>query len=135
MAAIAPPAPELPSAVAEPVAAAPPAVAPVLPALPPPAIAEDSAEPPLAEPLLAESSRDLVAPEAAAAAAASVAGLLRTLAADRALQVRTGGPTIEDIVRQSLRPLLKEWLDANLPDLVERLVRAEIERVVNRAVP
>jgi cell pole-organizing protein PopZ len=135
VAAIAPPAPELPSAAAEPVAAAPPAVAPVLPALPPSAIADDTAEPSLAEPVLAESSADLVAPEAAAAAAASVAGLLRTLASDRALQVHAGGPTIEDIVRQTLRPLLKEWLDANLPALVERLVRAEIERVVNRAVP
>ncbi len=76
----------------------------------------------------------LVAPEAAAAAAASVGSLLRALASDRALQVRTGGPTIEDIVRQSLRPLLKDWLDANLPALVERLVRAEIERVVNRSL-
>lgn len=135
--AIEPPAPEPPSAPAAgvPVAAAPPAVAPVLLALPPSAITEDSAEPPLAEPPLAESSGDLVAPEAAAAAAASVAGLLRALASDRALQVHTGGPTIEDIVRQTLRPLLKEWLDANLPALVERLVRAEIERVVNRAVP
>ena len=76
----------------------------------------------------------LVAPETAAAAAASVAGLVRTLASDRALQVRPGGPTIEDLVRQMLRPLLKEWLDANLPDLVERQVRAEIERVVGRSI-
>ncbi|MGH7043209.1 MAG: DUF2497 domain-containing protein [Acetobacteraceae bacterium] len=86
----------------------------------------------LAEP---DQAGGIVAPEAVAAAAASVGSLLRTLASDRALQVRTGGPTIEDIVRQTLRPLLKEWLDAHLPDLVERLVRAEIERVVNRAVP
>ena len=45
-----------------------------------------------------------------------------------------GGPTIEDLVREEIRPLLKEWLDAHLPPLVERLVRAEIERVVGRAV-
>jgi cell pole-organizing protein PopZ len=38
-------------------------------------------------------------------------------------------------VREELRPLLKDWLDANLPPMVERLVRAEIERVVGRAVP
>ena len=37
--------------------------------------------------------------------------------------------TLEDIVREMLRPLLKTWLDDNLPGLVERLVRAEIERV------
>jgi uncharacterized protein len=37
--------------------------------------------------------------------------------------------TLEDLVREMLRPLLKSWLDDNLPSLVERLVRAEIERV------
>ena len=77
----------------------------------------------------------LVAPEAAAAAASSVGSLVRTLAAERSMQVYSSGPTIEDIVREELRPLLKEWLDANLPPLVERIVRVEIERVVGRAVP
>jgi uncharacterized protein len=75
----------------------------------------------------------LIAPEAAAAAASSVGSLVRTLAAERTMQVRSGGPTVEDIVREELRPLLKAWLDENLPPLVERLVRAEIERVVGRA--
>jgi len=37
--------------------------------------------------------------------------------------------TLEDLVREMLRPMLKAWLDDNLPGLVERLVRAEIERV------
>jgi cell pole-organizing protein PopZ len=37
--------------------------------------------------------------------------------------------TLEDLVREMLRPLLKSWLDDNLPGLVERLVRAEIDRV------
>jgi uncharacterized protein len=37
--------------------------------------------------------------------------------------------TLEDLVREMLRPLLKTWLDDNLPGMVERLVRAEIERV------
>jgi hypothetical protein len=37
--------------------------------------------------------------------------------------------TIEDLVRDMLRPMLKTWLDDNLPGMVERLVRAEIERV------
>ncbi|HEY7247360.1 MAG TPA: DUF2497 domain-containing protein [Xanthobacteraceae bacterium] len=39
------------------------------------------------------------------------------------------GRTLEDLVREMLRPMLKTWLDDNLPGLVERLVRAEIERV------
>ena len=37
--------------------------------------------------------------------------------------------TLEDIARDLLCPMLKTWLDDNLPQLVERLVRAEIERV------
>lgn len=37
--------------------------------------------------------------------------------------------TLEDLVREMLRPMLKTWLDDNLPSMVERLVRAEIERV------
>ena len=37
--------------------------------------------------------------------------------------------TLEDLVREMLRPMLKNWLDDNLPTMVERLVRAEIERV------
>ena len=37
--------------------------------------------------------------------------------------------TLEDLVKEMLRPMLKAWLDDNLPALVERIVRAEIERV------
>ncbi len=37
--------------------------------------------------------------------------------------------TLEDLVREMLRPMLKSWLDDNLPGMVERMVRAEIERV------
>ena len=37
--------------------------------------------------------------------------------------------TLEDLVREMLRPMLKAWLDDNLPGMVERLVRTEIERV------
>src|SRR5579871_3922525 len=37
--------------------------------------------------------------------------------------------TLEDLVKEMLRPMLKAWLDDNLPNLVERIVRTEIERV------
>jgi cell pole-organizing protein PopZ len=77
----------------------------------------------------------LVAPETAAAAASSVDSLVRTLAAERATRVYSGGPTLEDMVRAELRPLVKAWLDTYLPPMVERLVRTEIERVVGREVP
>lgn len=77
----------------------------------------------------------LVAPEAAAAAAAAVGGLVKRLAGERGTLVSRSGPTLEDLVREEMRPLLKAWLDENLPGLVERLVRAEIERVIGRIAP
>ncbi len=64
----------------------------------------------------------LLAPAVAAAASASVGHLLRAVAAERSSAVSRGGPTIEDVVREELRPMLKEWLDQHLPGLVERLV-------------
>ena len=76
---------------------------------------------------------ELLAPESEAAAVSAVGSLLRTLSAERATQVHRGGPTIEDLVREEIRPLLKAWLDNHLPPLVERLVRSEIERVTGRA--
>jgi cell pole-organizing protein PopZ len=86
--------------------------------------------PPIAAPV--RPMPTLVAPEAAAATAVSVGELMQTLATQRSTAVHRGGPTIEDLVREEIRPLLKEWLDTHLPPLVERLVRAEIERVVSR---
>jgi uncharacterized protein len=43
--------------------------------------------------------------------------------------VKKHEPTLEDVVRETLRPMLKSWLDQNLASLVERVVKAEIERV------
>jgi len=77
----------------------------------------------------------LVAPAVAAATTAALGQLLRAVAAERNAPVYRGGPSIEDVVREELRPLLKGWLDQHLPPLVERLVRAEIERVGGRALP
>lgn len=74
----------------------------------------------------------LIAPAAAAAATHSVETLMRTLLTEQSMRMSNQGPTIEDIVRDEIRPLLKNWLDEHLPPLVERLVRLEIERVVGR---
>jgi cell pole-organizing protein PopZ len=43
--------------------------------------------------------------------------------------VKKHEPTLEDVVRNTLRPMLKSWMDENLPRVVERMVQAEIERV------
>jgi cell pole-organizing protein PopZ len=41
--------------------------------------------------------------------------------------------SIDDLARELLHPMLKQWLDQNLPRLVEKLVREEIERVARRS--
>ena len=73
-------------------------------------------------PLDAIRRKDLLSPavDAAVAAAFDSLGDLVLPQKDR---------TVEDLVKEILRPMLKEWLDKNLPEIVERLVRAEIERV------
>ena len=75
----------------------------------------------------------LVAPSTAAAASASMGALVRVLG-QRHTQVYRDGPTLEDMVREEIRPMVKNWLDENLAPLVERLVRAEIERVTSRSL-
>ncbi len=114
--------------------------APLVVAPPPPeapSTEAPSTEAPSMEAALAavDMESSLLANDTAESAAASILGLVRTLAADRLTPVHRAGPTIEDLVREEVRPLLKVWLDAHLPALVERLVRNEIERVVNRAMP
>jgi cell pole-organizing protein PopZ len=64
----------------------------------------------------------VVSPETDAAVAASFQALSTTIAMQ-------SSEMIEGLTREMLRPMLKSWLDDNLPSLVERLVRAEIQRV------
>ena len=64
----------------------------------------------------------LLSRETSAAVDAAFNTLAQTMRASNAR-------TLEDLVREMLRPMLRIWLDENLPHLVERLVRAEIERV------
>jgi hypothetical protein len=46
--------------------------------------------------------------------------------------VRSGETSLEGLTRELLRPALAEWLDKNLPPLVERMVAAEIARIVGK---
>lgn len=46
--------------------------------------------------------------------------------------VRTGETSLEGMVREMLRPMLAQWLDANLPEIVERLVKDEIARIAGK---
>jgi uncharacterized protein len=96
---------------------------------------ESGLEPPLAEfepEQLSEESGDYYLQDEAAAplvspdAAASVTAQFQSLAAS--MLINDSG-LLHDYARELLRPMLKAWLDDNLPVLVERLVRVEIERV------
>ena len=110
------PAPMPPDAAPPP----PPADEPIRPAEPAHDYSHlDAGEAP-EEPLLAAST--------AAAAGASLGALVRVMG-QRNTPVYRGGPTLEDMVRDEIRPLVKNWLDENLAPMVERLVRNEIERV------
>lgn len=60
----------------------------------------------------------------ASSAAASAFGSLSS-----ALLMPANGRTLEDVVRELLRPLLKEWLDQNLPRIVETKVEEEVHRI------
>jgi len=46
--------------------------------------------------------------------------------------VRSGETSLEGMVREMMRPMLAQWLDANLPEIVERLVKDEIARIAGK---
>jgi cell pole-organizing protein PopZ len=96
-------------------APAPPRPAPVAAApAPPPA--------PVAAPVRKPADDRLLSPTSTAAVSAAFNSLASTVLSENAR-------TLEDIVKEMMRPMLREWLEQNLPSLVERVVRAEIERV------
>ena len=69
----------------------------------------------------------LMSPQAAYSAQASFQALADSMFANLG-----GERQLQDMAQELLRPMLKQWLDSNLPPLVERLVREEIERVARR---
>lgn len=93
-------------------------------------------EPPRPEFAPAAARPERLVSSAAADATAAAFARLSTMPRERRegeLRIGAGDRTLEDIVRDMLRPLLQSWLDENLPGIVERLVRAEIARVVGQA--
>ena len=79
-----------------------------------------------------QSPDGLVGDKVANEIANTVGSLVRSVSAERAVGIGRPGVTIEDLVREEVKPVLKAWLDSHLPSLVERVVRAEIGRVVDR---
>lgn len=86
-----------------------PEPAPVAPASPPPVAA-------------------LVSETVAAAAAASFGQLSANIAMPQTDR------TLEDVVRDMLRPMLQQWLDANLPGIVQEAVQTEVDRIARSRV-
>lgn len=102
---------------------------PVEPVAPAPAAPEPA-------PTMAFSNEGLVSNTAVSSSAAALKTLMDApnlaatpTATTPSVQFRSG-VTVEDLVVESLKPMLKEWLDANLPQLVEKLVEREIKRIV-----
>jgi cell pole-organizing protein PopZ len=71
---------------------------------------------------------EIVSPVAAAASRSALDSLSALIVKPEV----TGSDTLEGMVREMLRPMLKEWLDANLPDVVERVVSKEVARISGR---
>ncbi len=89
--------------------------------------AEEPAE--LAPMTSAEPEEPLVGETAAASAASAFAGLAASFRTPDPIPTGGTGPTIDDLARALLRPMLKEWLDAHLPGIVEAAVKKEVERI------
>lgn len=68
-----------------------------------------------------------------AASSNALAQLAKAILDRRDVAIGSRDVTLEGMVREMLRPMLKEWLDRNLPYLIERLVKKEIDLMVNRA--
>lgn len=96
--------------------------------------ASHSPEPSPASPMPALEPDDALVGETAAASAASAfAGLAASFRTPDPIPTGGTGPTIDDLARSLLRPMLKEWLDAHLPGIVEAAVKKEVERIARQA--
>ena len=92
-------------------------------------------EPGMVEPGMVEDDNAIISDPTRTAATASLLDLARSTGPGAPVDLATmgGGMTLELLVRDSLRPYLKAWLDEHLATLVERIVREEIQKMVKRA--
>jgi cell pole-organizing protein PopZ len=85
-----------------------------------------------------QSDDTLISNMAASAAAASLAALAsrvemeRVASANHGPMLGNGAMTLEGMVKELMKPLLKSWLDENLPSIVERIVLKEVERITHK---
>ncbi len=116
-------------------AASPPAPEPVFVAPEP----EPVPPPPPPLPASFDEGDGILSNKAADAATSSLAALANTVQIERRATVPmgssplgNGGRTLEDMVLELMKPMLKAWLDENLPATVDRLVQKEVERIARK---
>ncbi len=76
---------------------------------------------------------ELVSAEAALASRAALASL-SGIAQPSPAVAAAGETSLEGLVRDMLQPMLKDWLDAHLPEIVERIVAREVARISGRSL-
>ena len=86
---------------------------------------DDDEELPVETPMVTEAARMSMRESLAALAMLAEPGVAPQI-------VRSGETSLESLTRELLRPALAEWLDKNLPPMVERLVAAEIAKIVGK---
>jgi len=74
---------------------------------------------------------DILSSSAQAAALGSLSKLTKKMPINSSRAY--DGVTLEDIVKEMLHPMLREWMDSNLPPMVERIVQKELEKLARRA--
>ncbi len=78
---------------------------------------------------------DILSDNTADAATAAMARLLASnIALEKDEPSRVGRVTLEDLAREMMRPLIKDWLDKNLPRVIEKIVAREVEKLSRRAL-
>jgi uncharacterized protein len=86
--------------------------------------------PPEPEPEPEEES--LLAPQTVDRSTSALSALAQAVSRDRNAGLGNASVTLEELVRELLKPILKDWLDQNLPFMIERIVKKEIENMVKR---
>jgi cell pole-organizing protein PopZ len=81
----------------------------------------------------ADAAPSLVSPVAATASTQALARIAKVATSDEKKPTSLGGVTVEQMLVDLLTPMLREWLDKNLPEIVERVVEQEVKKLARRA--
>jgi len=97
-----------------------------------------SQPPPVADmlenpPMPAQAVDSLISPTAASASANAFARLTKAVGTDEKKTETIAGLTVEQLLVDLLTPMLRDWLDKNLPEVVERVVEQEVKKLARRA--